>query len=331
MTLLPLAAILGGLVVLIWSADRFVLGAAALAARVGMTPLLIGMLVVGFGTSAPELIVSVLAAWQGAPGIALGNAYGSNIVNIALILGVTALVTPICIKSGVVRRELPALLGVTALTIVLLWDLTLSQVDALVLLAVFALFVAWSIREAGRAPGDALGVETAAEAAAHPLSRNAALAWTLGGLVLLVLSSRALVWGAVEVAQVFGVSDLVIGLTVVAVGTSLPEFASSLAAVRRGEDDIAIGNVVGSNIFNTLAVVGLAGLFGPIAAPPEILTRDLPVMAALSVALVVICVGFGRQGRINRLEGATLLAVFLGYTGYLVSSFVGTAAASGAG
>lgn len=332
MTLLPYAAILAGLVVLIWSADRFVIGAASLARRFGMRPLLIGMLIIGCGTSAPEMIVSVLAAFDGAPGLALGNAYGSNIVNIALILGLTAVISPIAVHSAVVRRELPILGAVTALTVWLLYDLTLSRPDAVVLLAVFAGYVVWSIREARSAPDDALGVEHEAAAAAdiHPMSRNAAIGWTVVGLALLILSSRALVWGAVDLAAAFGVSDLVIGLTVVAVGTSLPELASSLAALRRKEHDIALGNVVGSNLFNTLAVVGLAGIIAPFSAPPEVLTRDLPVMAALTLTLVVICYGFGRPGRVNRLEGVALLASFVLYTGYLVTSIGATAQATAA-
>ena len=319
MTFLPYVAILAGLAALIWSADRFVLGAASLAQRLGMPSLLIGMLVIGFGTSAPEMIVSALASLQGNPGLALGNAYGSNIVNIALILGVTALISPILVNSSVVRRELPVLGAVTVLSVALLWDLELSRLDGIVLLAAFAGLVAWSIREARMSRGDALAVETEADMDIHPLSRNAAIGWTVGGLLVLIVSSRALVWGAVELARSFGVSDLVIGLTVVAIGTSLPELASSIAALRRKEHDIALGNVVGSNLFNTLAVVGISGVIMPFAAPSEILTRDLPVMSALTFALVVMCYGFGRRGRVNRIEGGLLLAAFALYTGHLVT------------
>ena len=319
MTFLPYVAILAGLAALIWSADRFVLGAASLAQRLGMPSLLIGMLVIGFGTSAPEMIVSALASLQGNPGLALGNAYGSNIVNIALILGVTALISPIVVNSSVVRRELPVLGAVTVLSVALLWDLELSRLDGIVLLATFAGLVGWSIREARLSRGDALGVETEADMDIRPLSRNAAIGWTVGGLLVLIVSSRALVWGAVELARSFGVSDLVIGLTVVAIGTSLPELASSIAALRRKEHDIALGNVVGSNLFNTLAVVGLSGVIMPFAAPGEILTRDLPVMSALTFALVLMCYGFGRRGRVNRIEGGLLLAAFALYTGYLVA------------
>lgn len=330
MSLTAIAAIAGGLAVLIWSADRFVFGAASLARRLGMTPLLIGMLVIGFGTSAPEMIVSAMASLEGNPGLALGNAYGSNIVNIALILGLTAVISPIAVQSGVVRRELPVLVAVTALTVALLWDLTLSRLDAAILLAVFIGLVGWSIRESRRSPDDVIGVEVEAEAAAHAMTPRMALIWTVVGLLLLIASSRALVWGAVEVAEALGISDLIIGLTIVAVGTSLPELASSVAAIRRNEHDLALGNIVGSNLFNTLAVVGIAGAIAPMSLPREILTRDLPVMSGLTLALVVVCIGFRGLGRINRIEGAALLAAFLAYTGWLVMS-IGTPGASLAG
>jgi cation:H+ antiporter len=313
MSLLPLLAILAGLPVLIWSADRFVLGASALARHFGMPALLIGMLIVGFGTSAPEMLVSAIAAWQGNPGLALGNAYGSNIANIALILGLTAVLAPISVHSAVVRREIPVLLAVTALSFLLLWDLTLSVFDAVVLLAVFAGHVAWTI---ARARDGDLPMEAVARG--MPLSR--AYLWTLLGLVVLIASSRVFVWGAVELAEALGVSDLVIGLTIVAVGTSLPELASSIAAVRRREHDIALGNVVGSNLFNTLAVVGIAGLFGPAAVPPEVLRRDLVVVALLTLLLAVFCYARGRKGRINRFEGAALLASYAAYTFYIVTA-----------
>ncbi len=314
MTLLPIVAIAGGLAVLVWSADRFVAGAAGLARAFGMPPLLIGMLVVGFGTSAPEMLISALAALDGRPALALGNAYGSNIANIALILGLTALVAPIAVNSMVLKREVPVLLAVTLLSFGLLLDRELSRFDALILLAVFAGYLVWSIRQAD--PKDSFVEETArmGEGAMPP---GRAAAWTAIGLVVLVASSRVLIWGAVKTAAALGVSDLVIGLTVVAVGTSLPELASSLTAIRRKQHDMALGNVIGSNLFNTLAVVGIAGLIRGFPVPPGVLTRDMPFMLLLTVALVLVCAGFGRQGRVNRVEGGGLLAAFLCYTGYL--------------
>jgi len=316
----PFLAIAGGLALLVWSADRFVTGAAATARHFGMPALLIGMVVVGFGTSAPEMVVSALAASQGNPGLALGNAYGSNITNIALILGLTALLSPIVVHSQVLRRELPILAMVTALAAWQLWDGAISRLDALTLLAVFAALMGWSIYQGLANRGDALGLEMEDEMAEQPLPLRRAVMWLVVGLVLLIVSSRILVWGAVEVARGFGVDDLVIGLTIVAIGTSLPELASSLIATRKGEHDIALGNILGSNLFNTLAVVGIAGTIHPMTVGPEVLYRDVAVMAALTLSLFIIGYGLRGPGRINRFEGAALLAVFFGYTAYLIAT-----------
>ncbi len=320
MTLLPLLAVAGGLAALVWSADRFVAGAAGLATAFGMPPLLIGMVVVGFGTSAPEMLVSALAAFEGRPGLALGNAYGSNIANIGLILGLTALISPITVHSTVLRREAPILLAVTVLSIVLLWNLTFSRLDALILLAAFAAFMVWSVRQAQLDTSDPLVTEQAERGGADVLPPGRATLWAAIGLLILVVSSQVLIWGAVEIAEALGVSDLLIGLTIVAVGTSLPELASTLTALRRGEHDIALGNVIGSNLFNTLAVVGIAGLVQGFAVPRDVLTRDLPVMTGLTLALFLVAAGFGRQGRVNRVEGGLLFAAWIGYTGYLVAT-----------
>lgn len=321
---LALLIVILSLVLLIWSADRFVEGSAVAARHLGMPPLLIGMVVVGFGTSAPEMVVSVLAAWQGNPGLALGNAYGSNITNIALILGLTALISPIAVHSQILRKELPVLALVTLLAAWQLRDGNLERIDALGLLLVFMALIGWSIREGLRSRTDALAGEMEAELHSHAMPLGRALWWLGIGLLLLIISSRGLVWGAVSIARGFGVSDLIIGLTVVAIGTSLPELASSLAAIRKGEHDLALGNVLGSNLFNTLAVVGLAGIIQPMAVPPEVLTRDMLVMGALTFSLFVLGYGFRRPGRINRVEGALLLAVFVGYTGYLITGVLGT-------
>lgn len=319
--LLPLLAILLGLALLVWSADRFVEGASATAGHFSVPPLLVGMVIVGFGTSAPEMVVSILAASQGNPGLALGNAWGSNIVNIALILGVTALVSPIVVHSLILRKELPILTAVTGLSAWLAWDLEISRLDAGLLLAVFAALMSWSIIEGMRGRGDQLGTDTAAELEAHAMPLKRSLMWLALGLLVLIGSSRLLVWGAVTIAQSLGVSDLIIGLTVVAVGTSLPELASCVAAARKGEHDIALGNVLGSNLFNSLAVVGLAGLIAPIGIEPEVLKRDLPVMAALTLVLFAMGWRFhGHMGRINRAEAGLLLLAYLAYTGWLLST-----------
>ncbi len=322
---LPLLSIIFGLILLVWSADRFVEGSAFTARHFGMPPLLIGMVIVGFGTSAPEMAVSALAASQGNPGIALGNAYGSNITNIALILGLTALISPIAVHSQVLRKELPILIAVTALAAWQLWDGELTRTDAWVLLAVFAGLMAWSIVEGMRKKGDALGVEIEQELVAHAMTLRWAVIWLVIGLLLLIVSSRLLVWGAVEIAQAFGVSDLIIGLTIVAVGTSLPELASSIIAARKGEHDIALGNILGSNLFNTLAVVGIAGMIHPMAVEPEILTRDVMMMAVLTVSLFIFGYGFRSMGRINRIEALILLAAYIGYTTYLITTVFGAA------
>ncbi|WP_417551146.1 calcium/sodium antiporter [Methylophaga sp.] len=320
---LAFAAVIFGLILLVWSADRFIDGAAVSARYFGMPPLLIGMVIVGFGTSAPEMVVSALAATQGNPGLALGNAYGSNITNIALILGLTAVLSPIAVHSQVLRKELPILIAVTALAAWQLADGSLSRLDAGILILVFFVLMGWTIYQGMQKAPDAFGTEMEAEFNTESMSLKKALIWLFIGLVFLIISSRILVWGAVEIAVAFGVSDLIIGLTIVAIGTSLPELASSLIAVKKGEHDIALGNVIGSNLFNTLAVVGIAGLIHPFAVPAEILTRDIAVMAGLTVAVFIFGFGLrGRQGRINRVEGSALMLVFFAYTAYLISTIV---------
>ncbi len=321
---LPFLALLSGLALLVWSADRFVDGSAATARHFKMPPLLIGMVIVGFGTSAPEMVVSALAASQGNPGIALGNAYGSNITNIALILGITALISPIAVHSQVLRKELPILTAVTGLAAFQLWDNDISRADALVLLSLFGVLMGWTIRQGMMKKADTLGREMEQELEVSTLGLRQAVIRLVVGLVLLIASSRILVWGAVEIAHGFGVSDLIIGMTIVAVGTSLPELASSIIASRKGEHDIALGNVLGSNLFNTLAVVGIAGVIHPLAVGPEVFSRDIMVMAALTLSLFLIGYGFrGGAGRINRFEGMALLACYVGYTAYLVRTVFG--------
>ena len=318
---LAFIAVILGLAMLVWSADRFVEGSAATARHFGMPPLLIGMVVVGFGTSAPEMVVSALAAGQGKSGIALGNAYGSNITNIALILGVTALISPIAVHSQVLRKELPILTAVTALAAWQLSDGVITRADAALLLAVFAGLMAWTIWQGLRQQNDALGSEIEQELAAHAMPVRRAVFCLALGLILLIISSRILVWGAVEIAEGLGVSDLIIGLTVVAVGTSLPELASSIIAARRGEHDIALGNILGSNLFNTLAVVGVAAAIQPLSVGAEVLDRDMLVMAALTLSLFAIGYGWRQPGgRISRSKGGLLLAAYLAYTAYLINT-----------
>ncbi|HMB39963.1 MAG TPA: calcium/sodium antiporter [Wenzhouxiangellaceae bacterium] len=316
-------AVLCGLILLLWSADRFVEGAASVARHFGVPALLIGLVIVGFGTSAPEILVSALASSQGNPGIALGNAYGSNITNIALVLGITALISPIAVQSDILKKELPVLLAVTLIAAWQLLDGDISRIDGLVLLGLFAALMGWSIWQGTRAPEDNMGAEFEQELVQRAMPPLRATIWLVIGLAVLIASSRLLVWGAVEIAQSFGVSDLVIGLTVIAIGTSLPELASSLIAARKGEHDIALGSIVGSNMFNTLAVVGIAATIHPMTVEPAVLSRDLPVMAALTISLFVLGHGWRRgQGRINRIEGGLLVTAYIAYTAYLITSLM---------
>ncbi|WP_303808596.1 calcium/sodium antiporter [Aeromonas rivipollensis] len=317
---LAFVALIAGLALLVWSADKFVDGAAATARYAGMPPLLIGMVIIGFGTSAPEMVVSALASMQGNPGLALGNAYGSNITNIALILGLTALISPIAVSSQVVRKEIPILLGITLLTGALLIDGHLGRGDALILGGVFIVLLGWSIWTGIKGKGDALDADVNVEIDSEAMPLKKAIFWLIVGLVLLVGASRLLVWGAVTIAQAFGISDLVIGLTIVAVGTSLPELASSLMAIKKKEHDLALGNVLGSNLFNTLAVVGIAAGIAPLEVDPAVLSRDWSLMMGLTLLLLVMCLGRKGQGRINRVEGGILLCIFVAYTGWLLTS-----------
>lgn len=319
--IVPAIAVIIGLIVLVWSADKFVDGAVGVARFCGMSTLLIGMVIVGFGTSAPEMVVSALSAVQGNPELALGNAYGSNIANIALILGVTALISPILVQRSVLKKDLPLLIGVTVLSIVLLLDGSVSRVDGLVFLVVFfgvMGFNIWQEKKASAKDSDSMEMSEAASAEA-PMSLGKSIGLLVLGMALLVASSRALVWGAVEIARSLGVSDLLIGLTIVAVGTSLPELASSIAAARKGEDDLAVGNIIGSNLFNTLMVVGIAATISPMAGIEEdVLYRDMPLMAVLTLSLLVL--GFRRKGdgRINRIAGIILLLIYVLYLASLV-------------
>ncbi|MCG3668531.1 calcium/sodium antiporter [Aliarcobacter butzleri] len=321
---LYLLAIIAGFALLVWSADKFVEGAAATAKHLGMPTLLIGILIVGFGTSAPEMVVSAIAAYEGNPALALGNVLGSNIVNIALILGVTALVAPIAVHSKIVKKELPLLILIVLFSGYLLIDNNLTLTEGILLLIGFFSLIGWSIYAAIKGKGDVLEGELESELQEHAMSLKLGIIWLIVGLVLLIASSRILVWGAVGVAHEFGVSDLIIGLTIVALGTSLPELAASVIAARKGEHDIAIGNVVGSNMFNLLAVIGIATVINPMnSIAPEVLYRDWIIMFILTLALLVMAYGFkGKDGKINRVEGAILVLCYVAYNAYLGMSLV---------
>ncbi|RUM54929.1 MAG: calcium/sodium antiporter [Marinomonas sp.] len=319
--ILPIVAIIVGFFLLIKSADKFVEGASSVAHHSGMPPLLIGMLVVGFGTSAPEMVVSAMAAMDGNPALALGNAIGSNIVNISLILGVTAVLAPIAVHSNIVRKELPILLLISLALGVMLWDFEISTIEAIVLLGIFFSVFGWQIYAGLTGKGDALEADCEADAGSIDISLPKSILMLTLGLIVLVASSRLLVWGAVEIAAALGVSDLIIGLTIVALGTSLPELAASITAVRKGEHDLAIGNVVGSNMFNTLAVIGIAGAIQPISnIGAEIFWRDWIAMIVLTVLLLLMSITIRKSRTINRYEGGALLLTYVGYNAYLISS-----------
>lgn len=319
--LFALIATVIGLFLLVYSADYFIEGASGIALKFGMPKLLIGMLVIGIGTSAPEVVVSVLSALSGSSGLALGNAYGSNIVNITLVLGATALISPLFIQKSLVKGDFLLLLGVTAFGIVLLFDEAVSVLDGLLLCAVLAVILSIQIYFAKKSKTSATLEDALDDVPNTAISLKLASIKLIGGLVVLVLSSRLVVWGAVEIAKFFEMSEVVIGLTVVAVGTSLPELVSSIIAAKKGEDEMALGNVIGSNIFNTLAVVGVAAIIAPMSVPPEILRRDVIVMAGVTVLLFVLClIAIRSNQRLGRGVGALLLGGFVVYTAYLIGT-----------
>ena len=318
---LAVIAIVAGLALLVWSADKFIDGATIIAQKLNVPSFLIGVLILGLGTSAPELVVSALAAIDGSPELALGNAYGSNIMNIALVLGLTVLISPVLIERGVIKRDLPLLLLVTAVAAWQLYDGVVTAVDGMVLVAMLVGVLGMQI-VLGKREQAALATETVDVTDAPSTEDNkGATIDLLIGLVLLVISSRAVVWGAIELATLWGLSELIIGLTIVAVGTSLPELVASITAARRGEHGMALGNIVGSNIFNTLAVVGLAAVIAPISVSSAMFSRDVLVMAGLTLLLLALCVGaVMTKRRFGRLSGSTLLLCFAGYTTWLIQS-----------
>lgn len=309
----PVLAVLVGLALLTYGADRFIVGAAASARNFGVSPLIIGLTIVGFGTSAPEMLVSAVAAFQGNTALSIGNALGSNITNIALVLGITALLRPLAVDSGILRREFPMMLAAMLLGLLLMVDGWLGRLDGFILLGGVGVMLFILLRVA-RTPGppDPLISEYEREIP-PPMATPRALALLAAGLVLLLVSSRMLVWGAVQIALALGVSELVVGLTVVAVGTSLPELAASVVSALKGEAEIAIGNVIGSNMFNMLGVLGLPGAIHPGPFASEVLTRDYPIMIGLAVTMLVMAYGFRGRGRINRREAAILLLIFGAY------------------
>jgi cation:H+ antiporter len=310
---LQVVIFLSGLAVLSWSADRFVYGASALAKNIGVSPMMIGLTIVAMGSSAPEIVVSVTASLSGSPNTAVGNAIGSNITNIALVLGITALIKPLQVSSGTLKREFPLLFAMCLLAVYVLHDQMLTFYEGAFLIGMFFVVLAgmgWLSVYAEK--GDKLADDNESEIPTG-VSTSVAVLWVLVGLVMLPLSAHFLVESAVFIAKYFGISDLVIGLTIIALGTSLPELAACIAGVLKGEDDLAMGNIIGSNIFNILAVLGMPGLIAPGLIDPSAATRDMYVMLGLTVMLLVFSFNFVGTRRINRVEASILLASFIGY------------------
>ncbi len=307
-----------GLTALVWGGDRFVTGAAAFARNLGIPPLMVGLTIVAFGTSAPEIFVSIFAAIKGNPGIALGNAIGSNIANVGFVIGLTALLFPLKVHSGTLRREYPLLFLIMAVVAGLLWNGMLNRMDGILLtvgaFTVVGLMIFWGLENRTTEP---MAKEYADEIP-KGMQTSRAIFWIVVGLLFLPLGSELMVSGSVAIAKYFGISDVIIGLTIVALGTSLPELMASLMGAIKGEHDIAIGNILGSNMFNLLAVIGLPSLIHPFQADPEVLFRDYPVMVLLALLLY----GFSyfhdhKKGQLGRLSGTCLLSIYICYISYL--------------
>ncbi|MEZ7279403.1 calcium/sodium antiporter [Pseudoalteromonas sp. 68 DY56-GL68] len=310
-----------GFAALVWSADRFVYGAAALAKNMGIPTLIIGLTVVAMGSSAPEMMVSASAALAGKTDTAVGNAVGSNITNILLVLGITALLRPLSVSSTTLKREMPLVLLVSVASWYIFSDNFFSFGEGIALLVGFIVFlvglVIISLRDKNQA--DDPFVSEACEDIPDNVSTGSALFWLVVGMILLPISSHFLVGSAVDIAKYFGLSDLMIGLTIIAIGTSLPELAACIAGVLKNEDDLALGNIVGSNLFNLLAVLPLAGIINPSIIDPSAANRDALIMIGATIALIAMSLNLRGARRINRIEGGLLLVAFIAYQGYIFS------------
>lgn len=315
---LYLLAVAAGLALLVWGADQVVVAASVTARALGVAPMLIGLAVVGFATSAPEVLVAATAAASGTTGLAIGNALGSNIANIGLVIGCAALLRPLSVRSPALRQELPVMLAVSVLPVLLFPDQRLGRGDGIALAAGLVAFLYWIVRLGLRTRGrDPIEAQYAAEIPTGIGPLRTALAGTLG-LAALLAGANALVWGAGKAAGALGISDVVIGLTVVAIGTSLPELAVSVVSARKGEHGLAVGNVIGSNAFNLLAVIGVAAVIHPADLAPEVVRVHLPVMVAFTLVFFVIAYNRPEEIRIGRVSGAALLAAFCVYQAWVV-------------
>ncbi len=313
--LLELAA---GFTLLIWAADRLVTGASALARNLGVSPLVVGLTIVGFGTSAPEMLVSAMASMRGNPSLAIGNAIGSNIANVGLILGLPAMIYPLKVERITMKREFPVLGLIMLLTLGLMWNLNLSRVDGLVLAAALLLLVGGMVALGlTRGESDPLAASLTEEVP-DGISTCSAIGWTLLGLVLLPLSAHILVNGAVTLALIVGVSEAVVGLTIVALGTSLPELAAAASSALKKEDDLAIGNILGSNMFNLLGGLGIAALLHPMQIDAILLHRDVTVMFVLTLLLFILLWRRKGPGLISRPAAMLLFTGFIVYQATLI-------------
>ena len=311
--LVAVIQLVAGFLLLVWGADRLVAGASATARNLGVSPLVIGLTIIGFGTSAPELVVSAVATLKGNSGLAVGNAIGSNIANMGLVLGATALIYPLRLESTALKREYPVLLLIMLVCFLMALNGAYSRFEGWTLLAGLMAVIIWIIRIGLYRPlSDPLAEEFDAEISKDTPTR-VALFWLTVGLIVLPVSSIFLVDGAITIARFLGVTDTVIGLTIVALGTSLPELATAITAALHKEDDLAIGNIIGSNIFNLLGVLGIAAVINPVEILPIILARDFPAMFLITGALYLMASDFRGPGRIGRRSGSILLLMFTGY------------------
>ncbi|GKT12489.1 MAG: cation:H+ antiporter [Thiomicrorhabdus sp.] len=323
--ILPCIVLLIGLAFLVWSSDIFIDGAASISTHMNISPLVIGVVVLGFGTSMPEVVVATLASLDNSPGLAIGNAVGSNIANIALVLGVAAIIAPIVVKSSILKRELPLLVAISLGAYALVLDGELSFTDGIILVVALILVMTWMIK-ANKSidPADPMANETISEVDSHPgLSMKKSIIYLIGGLVILMVSAKMMVWGAVEIAHAFEVPEVIIGLTIIAIGTSLPELAAAISAARKNEADLMIGNIVGSNMFNILAVLAVPALLAPSVLNKDILSLDMPIM--LLFTFIMLIFALPRKGKAVISSAKGFLLTF-GFVAYLVMLYFRTVA-----
>jgi cation:H+ antiporter len=311
--LIAVALVLAGFFLLMWSADLLVDNASVLASNLGISTFLVGIVIVGFGTSAPELFVSAMAALENKGNLALGNAIGSNITNIGMVLGSAALIRALTVKRSTATKDIPIVIAISLLAIALVADGMLSRIDGIILLVILVVYLAWS------ALGSKDDSSEPNEDAGDSRSNMKYVLLTIVSIAILMAASKMLVSGAVTIAEFFGVGELVIGLTIVAIGTSLPELAAAIAAARKGVHDMIIGNIIGSNVFNTLGVLGLTGVLRATEIDTSALMRDFPVMLAFTTIMMIFAL---TKGIFSRKEGGILLLGYFAYLSYLIYATV---------